>query len=316
MATTLHAPSGASSPSGNPSTPPYPQFPRLHQSSSSSPSIQRNGSTSSTHSNTTTSSTSSLAAVPMRPPPVETRTAATTPSQMGAGADGTSASAMASRAASSSREREGSGGEGPSGMYHSPQPVYGNGTAYGGRGFMRNGPRSEMARHGTSPIPSIHTSSPGHGPTSPLALASSPLKDKSTTLPLPNQLSPTTPRAPSAPWSSSNERDGTSQVYSPDNPPRVMITTSGASSPSDTRGRAGFASIPSSPTQDYGGSKARTLSVGGKSERDLERERRMSQASSGSSSGTKRPSARDWVFGEEIGRGSYSTVSPFYPEPW
>jgi hypothetical protein len=48
--------------------------------------------------------------------------------------------------------------------------------------------------------------------------------------------------------------------------------------------------------------------VAGKSEKDLERERRMSQASNGSSSGFRKPSAKDWVFGEEIGRGSYSTV--------
>ena len=48
--------------------------------------------------------------------------------------------------------------------------------------------------------------------------------------------------------------------------------------------------------------------MSGKSERDLERERRMSQASNGSSSGNRKPSAKDWVFGEEIGRGSYSTV--------
>jgi 3-phosphoinositide dependent protein kinase-1 len=186
---------------------------------------------------------------------------------------------------------------------YQPQP------GYGGRGFMRNGPRNEMQRHGTSPIPAIQTSSPG--PTSPLALASSPLREKSTTLPHPHRVSPTTPRAPNTPWSSassSNERNGR-QVYSPDDPPRVMITTSPAASGSGTRGRGGFASIPSSPTQDYGVGKPRTLSVGGKTERDLERERRMSQASNGSSTGTKRPSARDWVFGEEIGRGSYSTVS-------
>jgi len=245
-----------SSPS-NPSTPPYPQFPRLPHDSSF-PSIQRNASTSSSRSTTTTSSTSSLAAAPMRPPPSETRTAATSPSQMG------------------------NDGQMPAQSGDIP--------GYNGRA-MRNGPRSDMARHGTLPI---HTSSPG--PTSPLALSSSPLQGRSTTLPVP-QHSPTTPRAPESPWS------GNYGVTSPENPPRVTITTSGPSSPSSPRGR-GFASIPSSPIQN----KLRTLSVSGKSERDLERERRMSQASNGSSSGAKRPSAKDWVFGEEIGRGSYSTV--------
>lgn len=242
-----------SSPS-NPSTPPYPQFPRLPHASSSSPSIQRNASTSSNHSTTTTSSTSSLAAAPMRPPPSETRTAATNPSQMGN--DGT-------------------------------MPSHGEGKFSGGRGAIRNGPRSEMARQGTLPI-----HSPVPGPTSPLALQSSPLHGKSTTLPLP--YSPTTPRAPDAPWTANRDVS--------ENPPRVTITTSGPSSPSSPRGRG--TSIPSSPIQN----KLRTLSVSGKSERDLERERRMSQASNGSSSGMRKPSAKDWVFGEEIGRGSYSTV--------
>lgn len=106
------------------------------------------------------------------------------------------------------------------------------------------------------------------------------------------------------------------------------------------RGR-GYASIPSSPTMgkvDNGGSdraKQRTLSVdagpsgaygagwnssgrgGGRRDRSAEaseRQRRMSQISNtsaggGSSSGTgKKPSIRDFQIGEELGRGSYSTV--------
>jgi 3-phosphoinositide dependent protein kinase-1 len=241
----------------------------------------------------------------MRPPPVETRTAATTPSQMG---DDHSPTGAAGRRGTGEQVERSEENEKDKRMYHSPQPGYGGGA----RGFMRNGPRSDMARNGTSPIPSIQTSSPG--PSSPLVSTSSPLRDKSTTLPLPDQLSPTTPRGAGAPWAYSNPRaGGGGGIYSPDNPPKVMITTSGSDTGSGTgsgsRGRAGFASIPSSPTQDYGGAKIRTLSVGNKSERDLDRERRMSQASNGSSSGTRRPSARDWVFGEEIGRGSYSTVS-------
>jgi 3-phosphoinositide dependent protein kinase-1 len=251
----------AVSSSSNPSTPPYPQFPRLPHASSAAPSIQRNASTSSSHSTTTTSSTSSLAAAPMRPPPSETRTAATSPSQMGN--DGT-------------------------------MPAHGDAKFSGGRGAIRNGPRSDMARHGTLPIP---PHSPVPAPTSPLSLQSSPLHGKSTTAPLP--YSPTTPRAPDAPWS-------TRRDVSLENPPRVTITTSGPSSspPSSPRGR-GLEFAPASPVQN----KLRTLSVSGKSERDLERERRMSQASNGSSSGNRKPSAKDWVFGEEIGRGSYSTVS-------
>jgi len=252
----------AVSSSSNPSTPPYPQFPRLPHASSGSPSIQRNASTSSSHSTTTTSSTSSLAAAPMIPPPSETRTAATSPSQMGN--DGT-------------------------------MPAHGDAKFSGGRGAIRNGPRCDMARHGTLPIP---TNSPVAAPMSPLSLQSSPLHGKSTTAPLP--YSPTTPRAPDAPWST--KRDS-----SLENPPRVTITTSDPSSstsPASPRGR-GLGIDPSSPVQN----KLRTLSVSGKSERDLERERRMSQASNGSSSGNRKPSAKDWVFGEEIGRGSYSTVS-------
>jgi 3-phosphoinositide dependent protein kinase-1 len=248
-------PTGSSS---NPSTPPYPHFPRLPHTSSATPSIQRNASTSSSHSTTTNSSTSSLAAVPMRPPPSETRTAATSSSQTGT-------------SVTSGYTSEGS--------------------SYGGRGYMWNGPRSEMSRHGTLPIPSIHTSAPPH---SPLASPSSPLQERSTTLPI-TRPSPTTPRAPSAPWSA--------DLQSPDTAPRVTITASGPSSPASPRGR-GVGSIPLSPSPG----QPRTLSVGVKPERDLERERRMSQASNASSSGSKKPSARDWVFGEEIGRGSYSTV--------
>lgn len=294
MATTGLHPSPVPTPSGssssNPPTPPtqYPQFPRLPHASSSSPSIQRNASTSSSHSTTTTSSTSSLVAVPMRPPPIETRTAATTPINP----SGDEEKKAGSRAGSGSESTR------PDRFYHSPQPTY------GGRGFMRNGPRSNMARQSTSPVPPIQTSSPD--PNNPLYLASSPLKGKSTTLPLPLQLSPTTPRAQQAPWASqrnSEEPEG----RSPEVPPMVYVTESGPSSPSSPRGRGGLASVPSSPRAQM--NKPRTLSVGVKAERDAERERRMSQASNGSATGTRKPSVKDWIFGEELGRGSYSTVS-------
>lgn len=299
MATTSYHPSPIPTPSGssspNPPTPPtlFHQFPGLqHADSSSPPSIQRNASTSSSHSTTTTSSsTSSLMAVPMRAPPIETRTASTTPIQPGAGDE---------MSASSSRAGSGSGGQRPDRFYHSPQPTY------GGRGFMRNGPRSGgMDRQSTSPVPHIHTSSPEDGR---LSLSSSPLDGKSTILPIPQQLSPTTPRAQQAPWAK-DDHDGVDdpEVRSPEDPPMVFVTESGPSSPSSPRGRAGLRSIPASPSAQMG--KPRTLSVDVRTDSDAERERRMSQASNGSNSGTRKPSARDWIFGEEIGRGSYSTVS-------
>lgn len=297
MATTGLHPSPVPTPNGsgssNPPTPPtnYPQFPRLPHASSSSPSIQRNASTSSSRSTTTTSSTSSVMAAPMRPPPAETRTAATTPIQAG------------EEAGDSAGSRAGSGSESrrpDQNYYHSPQPKY------GGRGFMRNGPRTGMARNGTSPIPPIQTSSPD--PSSPLAHHSSPLKGKSTTMPLP-QLSPTTPRAPHAGWASQQQTDEPeSSSRSPDDPPMVFVTESGPSSPASPRGRGGLHSLPSSPRMSNT-NKPRTLSVDARSERDAERERRMSQVSTASSAASRKPSARDWIFGEELGRGSYSTVS-------
>lgn len=299
MATTSLHPSPVPTPSGssssNPPTPPtlFHQFPGLQHatSSSSPPSIQRNASTSSNHSTTTSSSsTSSLMAVPMRAPPVETRTATTTPIIPGSGNE-----------MSPESSRAGSGGESqrPDRFYHSPQPTY------GGRGFMRNGPRSGgMARESTSPVPPIQTSSSDY---KSLAIASSPLGSKSTTLPIPQQLSPTTPRAQQAPWSA-QDQVAEPEARSPDDPPLVYITESGPSSPSSPRGRAGFSSVPGSPIAHM--AKPRTLSVDVRTELDAERERRMSQASNGSNGGTRKPSARDWIFGEEIGRGSYSTVSP------
>lgn len=297
MATTgLHpspvpTPNGGSS-SSNPPTPPtqYPQFPRLPHASSSSPSIQRNASTSSSRSTTTTSSTSSVMAAPMRPPPLETRTAATTPIQAG------DEDSSGSRAGSGSESRRSDR------FYHSPQPVY------GGRGFLRNGPRTGgmMARQSTSPIPAIQTTTPD--PSSPLAQSSSPLKGKSTTMPLP-QLSPTTPRAPQVPWAAQQQSEEP-ETRSPDDPPMVYVTASGPSSPTSPRGRGGLHSLPSSPRAQM--TKPRTLSVDARTERDAERERRMSQASDTSSSGNRKPSAKDWIFGEEIGRGSYSTVSTIW----
>lgn len=297
MATTSFHPSPVPTPSGssspNPPTPPtlYHQFPGLqHANSSSPPSIQRNASTSSSHSTTTSSSsTSSLMAVPMRAPPIETRTASTTPIQPGTGDE---------MSPESSRTGSGSGGQKPDRFYYSPQPKH------GGRGFMRNGPRSGgMARQSTSPVPHIQTSSPEYGQ---LSLSSSPLDGKSTTMPIPQQLSPTTPRALQAPWATENQVDDP-EVRSPEDPPIVFVTESGPSSPSSPRGRAGLRSVPASPRAQT--VKPRTLSVDVRTDLDLERERRMSQASNGSNSGARKPSARDWIFGEEIGRGSYSTVS-------
>jgi len=92
--------------------------------------------------------------------------------------------------------------------------------------------------------------------------------------------------------------------------------------PYSTRDRG--RSIPSSPT-DYtpsqnGKGKSRTLSVdrrdgtGGDDGRDLARERRQSQVSAHSAtsivnSAAAKPSIKDYDLGEELGQGSYSTVS-------
>jgi 3-phosphoinositide dependent protein kinase-1 len=174
---------------------------------------------------------------------------------------------------------------------------------------MRNGPRS---RQGTLPLPAIVTSDPDF------------LPSRASSTPLPAHaphigLSPTTPRA--SHFADPDELDG-------QGPFRVTISSdaphdlghgngngngnsygygSGSSSPRSSKG------LPS-PTIDR---KGRTLSVGAGQGRDAsrDRERRQSQASAKSAaSGRVRETPRDYVFGEELGRGSYSTVSQRYRE--
>ena len=270
-AATLH-PSPVPTPSSSsPPTPPYPAFPRLP--SSTSQSISRNASTSSSRS--TASSSSSLVAVPIRPPPIETRTAATTPQQLPSrptSADPEVASPLR-------------------GKYTSPR-------IGAGRGIYRNGPR---ARHPDTP-PII---------TSPLVGGMvSRHRERPNTAPNP-EMSPTTPRGNR--W---RAPDSETMPTSPTPAPiRVTVsmdmTDSGPSSPVPQypRGRHGMRSIPSSPVgYREERAKARTLSA----DRDMtgERERRQSQASAHSShsGGQRKPSLRDFVLGEELGRGSYSTV--------
>ncbi|RSH92758.1 pkb-activating kinase-like protein [Saitozyma podzolica] len=224
----------------------------------SSPSISRNDSTSSSR---------STATLPSRPSSVQP----SEPSEPGS-------------------SRRGSG----EAIYHSPTPQ----GIYGGRGFMRNGPRS---RQGTLPLPAIVTSNTDSLPS---RASSTPLPAHAPTyVPTGLGLSPTTPRA--SRFADPDELDGNGPV-------RVTISAdsqtdygygsgSGPSSPISSRGMP-------SPTVDR---KGRTLSVGAGQGRDAsrDRERRQSQTSAKStSSGRVRETPRDYVFGEELGRGSYSTV--------
>lgn len=267
MATTTMHPSPVPTPSSTSS--PHPPFPRLP--SGSLPNITRNASTSSSCSTaTTSSSSSSLVAAPIRPPPIETRTAATNSAQ------------LPPRPSSADP--------------HSPRP----GRPYNPRGISRNGPRS---RNTTPYTPPIRTGAVAPTITTP---------ERASTAP-PDNISPTTPRAPR--WIPDEEGRA----------PRVMISSETAETadiiPSSSgyttrqpRGRAGGGqwSSPSSPIDQMSPPqyKPRTLSVDGREE---VRERRTSQASSASTSGmakdTKKPSLNDFVVGEELGRGSYSTVS-------
>ncbi|ORY28598.1 hypothetical protein BCR39DRAFT_534303 [Naematelia encephala] len=280
MMTALH-PSPVHTPSASaPPTPPYPPFPRLPHASSSGPSISRNASTSSSRSNTTTSSTtSSLVAAPMIPADPKTRTAATTPSRPG------SADISAS---------EGTGGTG-AGRGDSSHP----GILYRGGGFMRNGPRA--GRQPISPrVPAINTI---NGRTS---TSLSPSRNPS--------MSPTTPRALRSPLVDAEEDDDT--LGSP-GPIRVTVSMDPMDdrttppSPLVPRGRM---SMPNSPLMSSRQLKAkeRPLSAGAdRRDIDAQRERRQSQVSvqSSSSASARRPTTKkDWVFGEEIGQGSYSTV--------
>ncbi|WVF70948.1 hypothetical protein IAT40_005743 [Kwoniella sp. CBS 6097] len=302
MATTIRPSPVPTPPASSPPTPPtnYPSFPRL-----SSPSIQRNASTSSSRSTTTVSSTSSVQAAPMRPPPIETSTAATSRSQ------------LPSRAESETESERN--------WAYSPER-----STIGGRNWGRNGPRSGrmgITSPSRSPPPILNTVGvTSHRPSTSVSTATA---------------SPTTPRQPRHPLI-----DDPSSV-SPQGPLRVTISMdpmdnlnhdhrsvsppSDPTSPITSRGREGHLTAPSSPTAPprapaLYGNKQRTLSVDGGNHRPIgngrrsgsvdrqserDRERRQSQVSNHSHSGSgqiKKPSIRDFVLGEELGQGSYSTV--------
>lgn len=309
MATALHSPLPS-----NPSTPPTPSsaFPaalaRLRENA-----LERNASTSSSRSTQTTSSTtSSLEAVPIRPPPAKTSTAATSHSQFpsrpssasgvsNAGGGGAGGGGALGFGGSISTHGLGySGGGGASGSttpygspeYHSPSAIY------GGRNFQRNGPRMGGVganRQGSIPLPSIITSD------TPTRAASVPLPDPS----LGPGRSPTTPRAGRFLDPDELEVGGSGSSLRPH---RMSGSTIGGGGSPNLNLRGSF---PSSPTAEYGSGyanmKGRALSAG---TRDHSRERRQSVASARSSgSGRAKESPSDYIFGEELGRGSYSTVS-------
>ncbi|WVR05603.1 hypothetical protein IAU60_002624 [Kwoniella sp. DSM 27419] len=296
MATVVRASPAHTPPASSPPTPPtnYPSFPRL-----SSPSIQRNASTSSSRSTTTVSSTSSIQAAPMRPPPIETSTAATSNSQ------------IPSRAESENESERGA-----------PRLESVRGGLRGGRNWGRNGPRTGRIATPTSAYTPSHSPPPIlHTPQSRRPSAS----DAGSI----HNLSPTTPRGPQLP-----PRD---PLPSP-GPLRVTVSMAqndmahhesrSLSAPGDrffpVRGRGGHLTAPSSPTDTARpgsvGMKQRTLSVDGAPSSAMDRrtgsagsdrERRQSQASSHSQTASapiKKPSIRDFILGEELGQGSYSTV--------
>lgn len=253
----------ATSPASTPPTPPtgLPAFARV----TSATLLQRNASTSSSVSTATSESSSSLVAVPIRPPPIQTRTAATPEAQL------------------------------PTDVatdYHEQEPA----GLYGGRGFARNGPR--MARQATDPprtfgpsgrqTPSIITTDVGRSPSLPPSATS---------------VSPTTPRAPRPPLPES--------MKAPLSPQQVRVTVADDDVPS-TPSRAQLpVSSPGTPTTLRAGGKSRNQSMDSSHIALSERERRQSQLStqSNGSAASKRPSLRDYILGEELGRGSYSTVS-------
>ncbi|WRT65952.1 uncharacterized protein IL334_002903 [Kwoniella shivajii] len=303
MATTIRPSPVPTPPTSSPPTPPtnYPTFPRL-----SSPSINRNASTSSSRSTATTSSTSSVQAAPMRPPPIETSTAATTPSQL--------PSRPVSRADDdhSDASRRGYGGSGP------------ELGSVGGRGWGRNGPRSGRM------TPQHIITTPSHSP-SPILNSST--STRPTTSGSMITVSPTTPRGLRFPVDQDPTSPGPLRVTISLDPMDTLNhdhhqSNSPPSNPSSpVRGREGHLTAPSSPTivtrsQALMDGKQRTLSVdagpswtngrrSGSIDRDRERERRQSQISNHSHSGSgqiKKPSIRDFVLGEELGQGSYSTV--------
>ena len=232
-------------PSSNPPTPPAFTFPRLPSSvGSSSSSVQRNASSSSSLSTRTTSSTASLAAVPIRPPPLQTRTAATDSAQL----------------PSDALDRD-------------------HAHAHSSRGIMRNGPRTARS----TLVPAIVTDSPPRSGTEPYA---------------PSSKSPTTPRASQVGWERSESPVGMRMTVSMD--PANGNTPRG-------RELSGARSHASSSRTQSTGQAGREVSADG-IPKEGERQRRPSTASAQSTM-PKKQSIKDWILGEELGRGSYSTVS-------
>lgn len=162
---------------------------------------------------------------------------------------------------------------------------------YGGRGFARNGPR--MARQATEPPrtirpngPSIVTCNTGRSPSFPSNL--SPTTPRATRLPLPESMMPSASHSQQALRVTVADDDG------PGTPARARHTSSS----------------PGTPTTLRGVTKSRNQSMDSSHAALSERERRQSQLStqSGGSAASRRPSLRDYILGEELGRGSYSTV--------
>lgn len=218
-------------------------------------------------------------AAPIRPPPIETRTAATTPAQV--------------------PSRPGSADPFSQSSLRNQVPI-------GLRAPIRNGPRSRAA---------LPTHSTPLNPSSPLGQGDRVTPERPTASIGPDS-SPTTPRAPR--WLPQD-----SLAKSSEPAPRVTISMDldqtdndqPLMAPRPIRGReSGQRSTPSSPIDRRSPRlKHRTLSVDGRApvSGDEQRERRISQASVGSSAstGARKPSLKDFVLGEELGRGSYSTVS-------
>ncbi|WVO13382.1 hypothetical protein L204_100997 [Cryptococcus depauperatus] len=271
----------------------------------SSPNLSRNASTSSARSVTTCSSTSSLQAAPMRPPPKETSTAATSKSQL------------------PSRNQSESEGEPNSIRYNGP------GLGVGGRaGYGRNGPRANILS--LSPQQACVPPEVGVRPASPSSIRHN-LTSRETNEEDTLGILPSTPVNPHL----RSQQDATLS-----NGPRVTISVDSSNrlsdehdphdeksynfsqterlTPTTHRGRSGRLTAPSSPTNSTRdlGRKARTLSVDtgstrqtpmSRSSQSTERERRQSQVSTSSSVG-KKPSINDWILKDELGQGSYSTV--------
>ena len=179
-----------------------------------------------------------------------------------------------------------------------------------GRGIYRNGPSRARQHPNTPPIIT--------SPMIPAGAGGSRFRTRPSTAPNP-EVSPTTPRG--ARWAGI---DPETQPSSPTpGPVRVTISMDDAEAglsspvPQHYRGRGGMRSIPSSPIgyredRDVR-SKARTLSADREGSRDRERRHSQVSAHSAASSTHKKPSLNDFVLGEELGRGSYSTVTQNFP---